>query len=215
MRHLLPWIEQTKVGYDAVMTLLMCPSDPRGKTAFFNPVDSHGYTSYLAVSGHEIYDNQKYGTTGVMYENSKVSAQTVTDGTSNTIAVAERPPLLLGSNWGWGWWESYDIGDVAIGLKVQFKTLGYTGTTASPPGSCPTPVYFVDPETFGPIMVTGNGFKGGMGFNCDGNHPWSFHGGGANFLYADGAVRFHSYSVSLILPDLATRSGGEPRVSPD
>jgi prepilin-type processing-associated H-X9-DG protein len=45
---------------------------------------------------------------------------------------------------------------------------------------------------------------------CDKYHFWSFHSGGAHFLFADGAVRFVSYSAADVLPALATRHGGEP-----
>ena len=40
-------------------------------------------------------------------------------------------------------------------------------------------------------------------------HFWSPHGGGANFAFADGSVRFLAYSADAILPALATRNGGE------
>jgi prepilin-type processing-associated H-X9-DG protein len=46
-------------------------------------------------------------------------------------------------------------------------------------------------------------------------HFWSFHGGGANFLFLDGSVRFLPYSADAVLPALATRAGGEPGVSLD
>jgi len=195
IRHILPFIEQQSASYDNVINLLTCPTDPRGTTAFYSPVDMHGYTSYLSVSGHEIRGND-----GIMFLDSKISASMVSDGTSNTLLVAERPPLLLGTNWGWGWWDSWDLGDVAIGLK----TTSFLGMT-----SCPSTMYFVDPAATAPIMVTTNGFTGGNGNNCDANHPWSFHIGGANFLYGDGSVRYHSYAASLLLPAMATRSGGE------
>jgi prepilin-type N-terminal cleavage/methylation domain-containing protein/prepilin-type processing-associated H-X9-DG protein len=202
IRHILSTIEQQKTGYDSVINLLACPSDPRGTSAYVSSIDLHGYTAYLSVSGYNILGNE-----GVMYNDSTVRANAISDGTSNTLLVAERPPLLLGSNWGWGWWDSWALGDVAIGLKNS-TILGSTGP-------CPTPLYFVDPTKFKPIMVTADGFIGGMDNNCDGLHPWSFHGGGANFLYADGAVRFHSYTASLVLVDLATRSGGEAAFAPD
>ncbi|MFO0803834.1 MAG: H-X9-DG-CTERM domain-containing protein [Gemmataceae bacterium] len=44
---------------------------------------------------------------------------------------------------------------------------------------------------------------------CDVNHFWSPHPGGANFAFADGSVRFLSYSADPIMPALATRAGGE------
>ena len=44
---------------------------------------------------------------------------------------------------------------------------------------------------------------------CSLNHLWSFHPGGASFAFADGSVRFISYSSSQILLPLSTRAGGE------
>jgi prepilin-type processing-associated H-X9-DG protein len=44
---------------------------------------------------------------------------------------------------------------------------------------------------------------------CDALHYWSLHSGGANWLFADGGVRFIAYSAAPIMPILATRAGGE------
>ena len=44
---------------------------------------------------------------------------------------------------------------------------------------------------------------------CDRYHFWSLHPGGGNWLFADGSVRFLSYSADPIMPALATRAGGE------
>ena len=70
-----------------------------------------------------------------------------------------------------------------------------------------------------------------LGYDCPGNlgvfergryddmchhyHFWSLHPGGANFAFADGSVRFLSYSAASVLPALATRAGGETATIPD
>jgi prepilin-type N-terminal cleavage/methylation domain-containing protein/prepilin-type processing-associated H-X9-DG protein len=48
-------------------------------------------------------------------------------------------------------------------------------------------------------------------FNCDSaNEIYSFHRGGCNFLYGDGAVRFHSNSIDLdVFVSLYTRAAGD------
>jgi prepilin-type processing-associated H-X9-DG protein len=45
--------------------------------------------------------------------------------------------------------------------------------------------------------------------SCDYNHFWSNHTNGANFVFADGSVRFIPYTAAPVMPALATRSGGE------
>lgn len=193
------YVEQPNVTFDRVLPTFACASDPRG--VLYNAIDTHGYTSYLAVSGYSIYGNE-----GILYRNSKTSAEHVIDGTSNTIIVAERPPLMNQTNigpliWGWGWWVSSDQGDVSIGFR-NVQTLQYIP-------SCPLPLAYGP----GPKGVDSKGYVGasiaGMPADCDVYHPWSFHPGGANMLFGDGSVRFMSYAATNIMPALATRSGGE------
>jgi prepilin-type processing-associated H-X9-DG protein len=47
--------------------------------------------------------------------------------------------------------------------------------------------------------------------NCTNNRqPYSFHPGGANFLFADGSVHFLPAAIDIrMLAALATRAGGE------
>ena len=60
-----------------------------------------------------------------------VSIEQITDGTSNTLMVVERPAVIMGNQQGWGWWESADAGDVSIGLQIT-KWYQYTKCTQTP-----------------------------------------------------------------------------------
>ena len=196
MRHILPFVEQQKAGYDNVLKTYACPSDPRsGK--FVNPLDNHGYSSYLAVEGYSTLGNE-----GIMYLNSKTAISHITDGSSSTSVVAERPPLMLGANWGWGWWDSYDEGDVGIGLR-NTTLLSGAGT------NCPVPAYFGPGARSADTNSYIGNPSGTYDANCHVMHPWSFHTGGATMAFADGSVRFMTYQVGSVIPALATRAGGE------
>ena len=116
----------------------------------------------------------------------------VTDGTSTTLMVGERPPnpdLFL------GWWyagmgqDFTGSGDTVMGVQEK-NTGGHPGII------CPFGAY-----QFGP---------GGISEPCAAFHYWSLHfGSGANFLFADGSVHWIPYSAASIMPLLASRAGGE------
>jgi prepilin-type processing-associated H-X9-DG protein len=57
----------------------------------------------------------------------------------------------------------------------------------------------------------GKTLLGTCALNCSNNQqPYSFHRGGANFLFADGSVHFLRDSLDLpVLVHLATRAAGE------
>lgn len=195
IRTIMPYMDQQAAQWDLKYAVITCPSDPRSGT-MVNPNDGHGYTCYLSVSGLDIYGNE-----GIMFQDSRISATAVTDGTSNTIMVCERPPAMLGANWGWGWWDSSDLGDMAMGMKV----------TTNLWGSCTYPVYY------GP-GASGADFQSYTNDPnwCHIGHAWSFHQGGSHFLMGDGSVRFIGYAGnSLVMPMLATRNGNESVQIPD
>ena len=135
----------------------------------------------------------------------------ISDGTSNTLLVGERPPSR---DLFFGWWFAgagyYDpvsaggltpsqdgSGDVTLGtwdlrypiaLSQPFNG-GYT---------CPTTKYQFQP--------------GNINENCDQAHFWSLHTSGANFGMADGSVRFIAYGAGgtqVLWFALGTRNGGE------
>jgi prepilin-type N-terminal cleavage/methylation domain-containing protein/prepilin-type processing-associated H-X9-DG protein len=172
---------------DRVMPLFECPADPRGGSHWVSE-EGHRYalTMYVGVLGTEFSRSN-----GVLYLDSSVRLADITDGTSNTLMVGERPPSpsLL-----WGWWytgygqfSGNNSGDAVLGMRE------YNFSSLEP--NCP-----VGPYAYGP---------GKLSNPCDVFHFWSLHPGGAHFVLADGSVRFISYGARDVMPALATRAGGE------
>jgi prepilin-type N-terminal cleavage/methylation domain-containing protein/prepilin-type processing-associated H-X9-DG protein len=185
-----------------------CPSDMRPSifqdSVDFSPTQPVGLTSYLGVSSDTTADSTLKHYSGCLYRDSKVQITQITDGTSNTIMVGERPtdPAF---NFGWwfagGGWDSAQsgTGDVLLGAgETSYASWvnSLTGTTY--------------PADQGPCLAASVGFRPGSPTNgCDQVHFWSFHTGGANFLLADGSVRFVSYSGNTVLPAMVTIAGNE------
>jgi prepilin-type N-terminal cleavage/methylation domain-containing protein/prepilin-type processing-associated H-X9-DG protein len=197
---ILAYIEQgnlEKTGFQgfsksAVETFL-CPSDPRweGKYDGSSFGGGWGMTWYMAVDGNDFAPGSpiKGGDQGILYHDSKTRMAEITDGTSSTVMVGERPPPW---NLYWGWWTWYQY-DNTLDARNSYKKVNTEGNGSSKP--CVVPVYFSE----GHLMN-----------DCDVHHFWSVHPNGANWLFADGSVRFITYSASQIMPLLATRDGGEP-----
>jgi prepilin-type processing-associated H-X9-DG protein len=180
-------------GVAAVVPAFLCPADSRIVAP--KPVGHDGglraFTSYLGVVG-----NNAGLTDGLLYLDSKHRLADVTDGTSNTLLVGERPPsanLVLG--WWYAGWGQRKNGDGDLVLGVRSRNYGGYGR------GCPEgPFHFV---------------PGKFDNQCDAFHFWSPHPGGAHFAFADGSVRFLKYSADPVMPALATRAGGEAVAAPD
>ena len=172
------------------MNLYKCPADTRSLVAteldfFFGNPTIVAFTCYLGISGTASEAND-----GILYCGSRVRLLDIFDGAGNTLMVGERPPS---ADLVFGWWyagSGYDdlgTGDVVLGARETDYT-----------SSLDCPVHNV-------------GLRPGTCSNeCDQTHFWSLHSGGANFLFADGSVRFLADEADTILPALATRAGGEP-----
>lgn len=208
LTRLLPYLEQTSLwaqaeadyrrspnpfrtpphtGLATVVPAYTCPSDDR----VLRPAETQGFfvafTSYIGNQGTDFLTPN-----GVLFSESRVHFSDITDGTSNTLLSGERPPS---ADLFFGWWYAgtgqRGTGSCDAVLGVRERNAGGTATQM-----CPVGPYHYRPGRFDS--------------QCDLFHFWSPHlGGGANFAFADGSVRFVTYASDDVLPALATRSGGE------
>ena len=186
VRAILPYVEQSSsIPAGTGLALFLCPADPRASQ---RTTGNFGLTSYLAVSGLDTNDGL-----GIIVPGYRTRLTDVSDGTSSTAMVGERPPS---ANLVYGWW---DVAAYHTYLGAANMTLLFTFSGGGPNGNvaCPRdgPFYFQ---------------AGNLANNCDAAHFWSVHPGGGNFLFGDGSLHFLSYRIgTTVLPQLATRAGGE------
>jgi prepilin-type processing-associated H-X9-DG protein len=179
------YVDPPHVGFGTPVRMFSCPMDART----LQPQNTHqglraALTSYVGVLG-TAYDQAD----GVLFLDSRVRLTDITDGTSNTVMAGERP---ASADCWYGWWYA-GFGQAGTGsadmlLGARERNFGGQYVASCPPG----------PYHFQP---------GQLSTQCDLFHFWSLHSGGGQFLFADGAVRFLTYSADPLLPALATRSG--------
>ena len=203
---ILPYLEQAPLarGYNfdrnwysasnnkAVRTQLaifQCPSAPANRTdstitpnaACGDYAATKGVSSQLVQLGFIAPTNLR----GVLVRNRGTRILEITDGTSNTILVAEdagRPFLYLA---GRSQPTGYAYGGPWADNLNAFYLNGSSSDGTVIPGPCP--------------------------MNCTNDREiYSFHDSGANILFADGGVRYLHTSISIAnLAALITRAGGE------
>jgi prepilin-type N-terminal cleavage/methylation domain-containing protein/prepilin-type processing-associated H-X9-DG protein len=200
--HIKPYLEQAAAQDGNSLKVFICPSDPRNNQPLNGSLGPLSYPSTSSTDtpndpfGDDAYDGVIVGPTWANNGNTlepaaRVTLNGITDGSSNTIMVGERPwsaDLSLG-RWAWGPEDT-----------TAPVVRNYVGGFPSP--GCPAPAIFK---------------PGNLSDRCAFNSVWSTHVGGAQFLFADGHVAFLNYSAGTtltpsgnsLLQALCTRKGGE------
>ena len=187
-----PFISPPHANIATVVPAFRCPSDDRTASSQVSQRTGNtiAFTAYLGVAGK----NAVTGRDGMLFQDSATRLGDATDGTSNTLLLGERPPS---ADFQFGWWyagtgqQNTGSADLVMGVREPNLQPIVAGSTCGP-GSYP--------------------YTAATGFNdpCGLFHFWSPHPGGANFVFADGSVRFVRYSADAVMPALASRAGGEP-----
>ena len=208
MCDLLPYIEQDNLlkamtyfpsfdvnaffnTYTKPVKTYICPSDPRN-------IDNGGQnglggmTDYLGVTGNDNDQTaQFFGPTNGIFDVSSTGVRLtdITDGTSNTLMVGERPPAR---DLYWGWWAVSDY-DCLLSVQNQVGFYNWTDPAAKPPCSGPPGIFMA----------------GNPAYDCHANHFYGMHTVGANWLFGDASVHFFPFTSQTITVPMGSKSGGE------
>jgi prepilin-type N-terminal cleavage/methylation domain-containing protein/prepilin-type processing-associated H-X9-DG protein len=205
---------EPNVMFGTFVKTWICPSEPRNLTVeifplWNNPGTPYAYTEYLGVHGIQGQDVNAAlwpvgDKSGILVNSGwdrarKVNFASITDGTSSTLMVGERPPSvdLFWGTWIGGGFDLSGVGDITLGAREIVYAANVQTTPISGGPSMPCP-------------ATKVGFRPGtINDPCDQVHFWSWHPGGANWLFGDSSARFVAYSMNDVLPQMCTRNGGE------
>jgi len=174
-------------GFSTPVKAYTCAADGRLATVHAYDGLTAAHTSYLGVSAC-----RSTGATRLLpglFASPGLRLASIVDGTSNTVAVVERPPP---NSFEAGWW---------------YPGSSYWGTVGP---NIDIILAFEPRQGFSECLVGNKPFGPGRLDNpCDRFKVWSLHTSGANFLYADGSVKFRGFEFSEHLVAAGTIAGGE------
>lgn len=203
-----------------------------GANVMWGPCWVGGAASYPTGASLGIFNNMCKSNASegsAAYAGNTVTLVGITDGTSNTLMIGERPYNTPGQG------GSYSSSTTGLGWQAFATYWNSCGPSYSPPMGYWIYSGNISRDTVSGVNNTttvisanyankscGSGpFLYGTGPNdannqCSFNYVWSYHTGGSNFAMADGTVHFVSYSAgTATMSAMATYGGGETVTVPD
>ena len=198
--------------------IFLCPSDPLSST---KPDPAFGPVSYNATVGSGRNGASRTATNtlipppdGMFYNASKTRFADLTDGTSNTVAMAEG---LLGANTG-----PIASGSLPADKPTRERLYAWTQGGGAMPNNCVSPVEFrsdkntrwADGDAYETLydhgLTPNSATVDCISTSANWKAARSKHTGGVNILRADGSVRFVIDSIDpKTWQDAGSRAGGE------
>lgn len=201
------WSAANAAAAQTALPEFLCPT-ALNESLTYNVVNASGNTlaafgrsNYVALAGRvgpwDAYFDPAQDLAGVadgvLYRNSRTRIADITDGTSQTMLVAEQTPYHSNSTW---------VGVVPGG--VTCPTAWFASAGCGPAASQVNAHAGPSPDEVPPIIKPPNQPLA----NTD--EVWANHPDGANVLFGDGSVKFVSQMINqLVWSRMATRAAGD------
>ncbi|QDV48092.1 DUF1559 domain-containing protein [Gimesia fumaroli] len=177
----------------ALIPVLRCPSDPNGsRTTSVTENNIEIYQTNYAACYNSVESPINVDNTGVMFLNSSISYDQITDGSSNTIFIGEQ--LFDKSDLGWMSGTRASLRNTgSFNQDLPKNMRGYYNASGN---SAEDQDEAENKQPIDPLLkVSGFG---------------SYHVGGANFAMGDGSVRFISENIDVeLFEQLGNRADGK------